>query len=688
MSLIIQISNDLYLSYKYVQDLGIPKKTVEKWRKSGGLIIKKGIRSYVCYSSIPANSRKKLPSEDELKSLLNGEKQNDEVEAVYRKLQYAQTNHFNQHRTYYRDRYAMDAEKAFKTALKRAVWERILELHKENCTGEKGTLKKGFLVVLSDAYNKLYPAAYTKISFSNAILRAKENGIDDVVVDRKRLGLGKPNLQFDDRQNYFLRTIMSNGKAFKSPAIHEKMLKACEKAGIPCPSVSWIKMHKRELLKVQPELYHSRYGADAANKMMPYIGLQPALYADDQYQVDGWDLPFYYLGTDRNGNQRLKKMVLIAVKDACTRKIVGFEIGHSENRLTLFKALQEAIANTGAMPFELVTDNHSYNETKEVDFFVQEAKKIGMTWTVDSNPQRKAIVERGFKDLGERFCKDHYGYIGQGIRTKDKDGRSKPELIDQYQKSGKILSEEEIRAMGIQVVMEYNKTPLKAKGKSPNQLYDESEKPKRIEIDLYERLRLFTMRSEIKVTRGQLNITVAGIKYEYQLNAETIAKYNSKTVAVRYESLNDRIYLFDIKTDQPICDVRPKQKAHGALANQTPEDKEIFNQHTGRIKGVKVQARKENEEVARKAYDLDPRSYEIMNWVNTPKDVLKMAEQDADYKQMLQRQGLDLNRMATVTKVSEIEIEAFKAPPRSKLEKSPMTVKGNKISIINPDEQE
>lgn len=38
--------------------------------------------------------------------------------------------------------------------------------------------------------------------------------------------------------------------------------------------------------------------------------------------------------------------------------------------------------------------------------------------------------------------------------------------------------------MGIHVVMEYNKTPLKAKGKSPNQLYDESEKPKRIEIDL------------------------------------------------------------------------------------------------------------------------------------------------------------------------------------------------------------
>lgn len=465
---IILFNESIFLSYQYLNDLGVSYKTIEDWKQRclGDRYYENGT-AYISLNSIPKPTRKKLPSEEELRALLVGSDKNKAVEEVYKKLHYAQINHFNQYRNYYRDTFGMDAEKAFKTAMKRALWERMMQLHKEHSTGLKGTLQKGYLETLLAAYIKIYPNSYTKTSLSRSIQIAKEHGIDGAVVNLKHLGLYKPNQKFDERHAYFLRAILSIGKAYKATHILEKMKHMCEEAAIPCPSYSWVK-HNAHELKKQHELHNSRYGADSTNKITPYVGIQPAMFADDQYQVDGWDLPYYYLGEDRNGNPRLKKLVLVAVKDACTRKIVGFSISRSENRLSLFEALQNAIAETGAMPFELLTDNHSYNETKEVDFFVQEARKIGMTWTVDSNPQRKAIVERGFKDIGERFCKDHYGYVGQGIKTKDKDGRSKQELIDQYQKSGKILSEAEIRAIGIEVVMNFNKTPLKANGKSPN----------------------------------------------------------------------------------------------------------------------------------------------------------------------------------------------------------------------------
>lgn len=683
---ILDINDHIYVSYKFIQSKGVSKRTIWKWSDHEVIIIKDGKNSYARFDSIPAPTRTKLPSLGELKGLLAGEDHNKEIEAVYKKLQYAQINHFNQYRNHYRDNFGLDTDKAFKFAMKRAVWERLLQLHKERCTGEKGTLQKGFLMVLWEAYNKLYPKSYAKTALSRAIQNAKENGIDAAVVDRKQLGIAKPNLQYDERHEFFLRGILSTGKAYKATHILNKMRGMCDEAGINCPSYTWIKEKSRKFKK-QVEIHNSRYGADATNKIVPYIGLQPAMFADDQYQIDGWDLPFYYLGNDRNGNPRLKKLVLIAVKDAFSRKIVGFSIDKSENRISLFDALNDAIANTGALPFELVTDNHSYNETKEVDFFVQEAKKIGMTWTVDSNPQRKSIVERGFKQLGENYCKDHYGYIGQGIRTRDKDGRSKQELIDQYQKSGKILSEDEIRMIGIEVVSSYNKTPLTNTGKSPNQLYDSSEKPKRFDLDLCERLKLFCKRTELKVQRGQINITVAGKKYEYQLSAELFGRYNSQTVAVRYDDL-DRVYLFDAKTDKPIGNLLQKEKAHGALANQTDNDIEIFNRHTGRIKGIKTQARKENEDIARKAAELNPAVYDILNRHTTPKDVLKLAEEDEDYRRMVQRHGIDINRVTTVPKTSEIEIEAFKSAPRSQREKSPLAVKGNKISILNPDDFE
>lgn len=79
---------------------------------------------------------------------------------------------------------------------------------------------------------------------------------------------------------------------------------------------------------------------------------------------------------------------------------------------------------------------------------------------------------------------------------------------------------------------------------------------------LIEWLRIYTKSTECKICRGQINIEVAGKKYEYQLSAEYLHMYNNATVIVRYETL-DCIYLFDIKTDKVICALKQKEKAHG-----------------------------------------------------------------------------------------------------------------------------
>lgn len=691
----IEINNRIAINYSLLIDTyKLSKNTVNygiKAFRDGNSksweCIKDGKEVYIFFDTIPAATLKKIPTEENIRQLYQKEVSSKEIESAYKKLSYAQIHHWSNHRQYYRDNYGMDADLAFKTSLKRAVWDRLMELHKENQTGKKGGLKKGFLTVLFNAYDKLYKCQYScDAAFSRAVKTVQDNGIDAIVVDKRLLGSRKPNQKFDDRHDLFLRGLLSSGKAYNIPKLHQKLKPMCEEANIPYPSESWVK-YKVAQLENNLELHNSRYGTDPTNKVTPHTSMQTALFADDQYQVDGWDLPFYYMGVDRNNNKRLKKMVLIAVKDACSKKIVGYSISRSENRLSLFEALSNAFENTGAMPFELVTDNHAYNETKEVGNFVDEAKKIGMTWTIDSNPNRKSSIERGFKDLAEQYCKDHYGYIGQGIRTKVKNGRSKQELIDKYQKSDGILDEQEIIMMAAAVVMLFNKTPLNGSKKSPDQLYNESKKPNRFELDLYERLRIFNLKTEYKISRGQINITVAGKQYEYQLPASLFGQYNNKKVSVRYESL-DCIYLFDRKTDRPITSLKQKEVAHGALANQTPEDIEILNRHAGRLKGIKAQARKENEDIARRAAELDPAVYDILNRHTTPKDVLKMAEEDEDYRRAVQRLGVDLNRVTTVPKVSEIEIEAFKGPKRTRMQESPMQVLDNQIRVISPDEYE
>lgn len=684
--LILEVKGCLLISYDYLRRAGLKAASIENWRRRNGIsICKIDGRAFIDYKSIPNPSKSKIPSEADLRAILLGEEKNKDVEDVYKKLQYAKFNKFLNHRVYYRDKYGLSPDLTLETSMKRASWDRLMQLYNENKTGVKGGLKKGFLEILHKAYDKVYPGRYSTV---NALLRAiktsEQRGVDAVCVDQRKLkSEQKPAQKYDERHLFLLRGIISSGKAYKSPKILELMKVMCLDEGIESPSLSWVKANKQEILK-NIEIHENRYGSDKTDKVTPYSGVKPAFYADDQYQIDGWDMPFYYLGTDSNKNPRLKKLTLVAVRDACTKKIVGYSVGRSENRLTLFEALQDATANTGALPFELVSDNHSYNETKEVGFFKEEAERLGFTWTVDSNPKRKAIAERYFGVLGERFCKDHYGYIGQGIRTRDKDGRSKQELIDKYQKSGHILTEEEIKVIAVDIVHRFNNTPLKEGGKTPNQLYEASQKPNRIEIDLFERLRLFTKRTEYKVSRGQINIEIAGIKYEYQLPASFYSKYDRTTVAVRYDS-PELIYLFDRKTDQPITSLEQKEKAAGALANQTERDIEIMNRSTGRLKGIKAMARKENEEIAKKASELSPGIFDTLNKRLTPKDVYKMAEEE-EIKQEAERRGIDFSRIAPVPVFSEIENPAFKAPKLSRKEMSPFAPENHQISVIEQDD--
>jgi hypothetical protein len=643
---------------------------------------KRGKEVFIFIETIPSTTKNKLPKEPRLRALIKQDSTDSIVQSYYQKLQYAKLNRFLEHRIYYRDRYGLTADKALDASMKRATWDKFMQLYNQNKTGAKGGLKKGALEILLYAYNKTYPGGYSSTqSLKKAINTLEDKGVDAVCLDGRAFkNLNKPALKYDERHLFLLTGIVSSGKAYKAPKIEQILKEMCHDEGINCPSLSWIKEQKTTILK-NIEIYNNRLGADKTDKVTPYTGIKAAFYADDQYQIDGWDLPYYFL----DESKKLKKLTLIVVRDAYSRKIVGDSISLSENRLSLFEALQNTVANTGALPFELVSDNHSYNETKEVGYFKEESSKLGLTWTVDSNPRRKAIAERYFAVLGESFCKDHYGYIGQGIKTRDKDGRTKQELIDKYLKAGKILTQDQIKLIAIDVISKFNKTPLSSGKKSPNELYAESSKPHRIEIDLYERLKLFTKKTEYKVSRNQINIEIAGIKYEYQLPAELYRKYERSVVSVRYDT-PELIYLFDKVTDKPIVAVGQKEKAAGALANQTPYDIDILNRSTGRLKGIKAQARKENEDLAERASKLSPTIFETINNRLTPKNVAKLLESEEVTNEALKR-GINLSRIEEIPVFSEVENPAFSERKRTKKERSPFAPQNHQISKIDFDNE-
>ncbi|WP_315814065.1 transposase family protein [Paraflavitalea speifideaquila] len=345
--------------------------------------------------------------------------------------------------------------------------------------------------------------------------------------------------RYDPAVYNWLRQLSGSPVKLTNAKIHEAIVKLCKEANINVvPSVEWVKKHRRRALK-NHEIFKSRYGAQAAiNELEPYAKINHAKNANSQWQIDGFTLPFYF---GKIGEYN--KLVFFAVVDSHSKKMLGYSFGESENTLVIFAALKDAVSNTGYLPAEFVCDNHSFNKTDEAKDLKTKLDSYGIHWTVSHNPRYKSILERTFKHFNEHFLKNYPGWTGQGILTKDKEGRPAQEYIDKFQKAGYRLTEDQIRINVIEAVEHYNNTVLKKHSKTPAQMYSESSKPHAIEVNLFEQARIFIPCKKAKVQRGQINITRRGVLYEYQLSADLMHQYNNQEVFVRYENLHDEIYI-------------------------------------------------------------------------------------------------------------------------------------------------
>ena len=257
------------------------------------------------------------------------------------------------------------------------------------------------------------------------------------------------------------------------------------------------------------------------------------------------------------------------------------------------------------------------------------------------NPRRKSKVERSFRTFGDDFCKEEYGYIGQGIKSKMKNGRSAQEMIDKAVKNP--LIREQIILIAGRCIEEYNNTKGKD-GKSPNKRYEEAVNDsnrikKSFKVTELDRIALFVRRSEATVRRGQIVIERGGMKYEFELNAKQFNKFNNKKFGVRYATF-DEIYLFDLEKDTYIDTVQRKKYAHSALADQTEEDKILQFKHKGRLNGIDNEVKKAQVDIYNKAVSIDPEAAYIMNPLLTPKADFNEFLRNGNLADFAERHGI------------------------------------------------
>ena len=658
-------NNQPYISKEFLLQNGVQSETIKKWKTRNRVdTIETETTSYFSYQHIPDNSKTGIPSAAVLI------RENDRLEktaSIYKALVKAQTFDFTKFANCFKNDASLTGYDATQAAKLHAVWNSLFELR------EKGNRD---LQCQYEAFRKLYPEKYKgktgKNSFSNVLRKGREKGADTIAFDRKKYGNNREANQTGNiaAAKYFLFHTTATGFTLSCSDMMQTVNEALTEINQPPVSLSWVKKHRAAFLQ-NPEIYRLRYGQQAANKKLPSASLHSATFVHEQWQLDGMTMPFW--------GAKFKRYTLVRLVDSCSKKIVGWSFGESENGALIMEAIRDAVNETGCIPFEVLTDNHSFNQTNEAKHLQSLFAAKGCRWTVTQNPQHKAIIERYNQHLDKHF-KRYFGYLGQGIRSKSIDAHPKPEMIDKYCKD--FIDESEQLARCVAVVDAYNSTPL-SNGKSPNQLFKDNQHTHPIIADIFDRANLLTCQTEKKVLCGQITFKRGIVKHEFQLPAALYQTYNDKVVVVKYEDLNECIYVFDKVTGTGIIDLKPKEKIHNAKANQTPEDVEKLNRHTGRLKGITTRGRKEIESIIEKGHAIDPEAYQRINRLTAPKNVIAELEQKGLLTEAAER-GVVVELLHIPERNYNEGVELLK-PKQTKVNESPFTPKNHTVKKFDLD---
>lgn len=668
-----------WLSYRWLENNGIPKNTFDSWRKRAicdcSFI---GNNVYINYDTIPEPSREKLPSKEELRKEYLRQRYSYEESYFLEELQ-AANNGLNVPK-WVREIQAMEfprymqLEEIVKYARRASVYERAIELNREWHR----------LSSLLYAFNTIYPEnGYTHPSrFKMALTKAEKEGILTVAIDRRVFA--KRQKKYGELHEYSALFILNHNRAYDLEMSYEMFSEACQKLKIETPSFGWFRTFYRKNKNLLSE------NRDKKPKSSPiYASLIPTQHAGSRWEMDGWTIPIFAKKQNENrGKETFVRYTLFAIMDSHSRKIIGSFVAESENTESILEGLSIAVKNTGYLPREIVADNHAWNQTKIADNIKEKFEKLGVIWTIDSNPKRKSKLERSFRTLGDKHFKKCYGYIGQGIRSKIKNGIAQQELLDKYGKIENMLIYSQVVSIAVYVVGKYNDSKIKRLGDTPNNLYEKSERPHAIPVNEFSRISLFIKESETTIRNGQITLRRGVFEtHEYQLPAEYYDSWNNKTVLYRRDKF-DHIYLYDKETGDPICSLSQKVAIHEAISDQTERDKELLFKNSGRIKGIQAKSHTKKERYTEEANTINPDAYGLLNELTTPKDTLASVRRDYELRKLMTEDyGINPDDIPDLPKIDEMSDTSMR--PKKKEKAHPFhdgsgTMEKFKISDLKP----
>ncbi len=564
-------------------------------------------------------------------------------------------------------------ERAMRYGEQHSLWARLVELRQQK--------PRVTVAALFPAYNYLQPGDYkSAASFGNA-LRAAIAHAGNLAQFIRHGNEGNKNASNHTAEHELLiRKLASQGRGYDAAYIFKKANQVCELEGWPqMEDASWVRKYLARP-DVKADIGAYRYGDSYARTQLPYLRMETALYANDQWQIDGWEIPFYYIvKVEKDGKIRwsYQKLKIVAVLDAHSNKLVGYAFGKQENTDVIMHALRNAVRRTGKLPAEIVSDNHAFNQTKESAYFKEQLKARGTEWTKTMNPQYKSLVERFFDKFNNEYCKPVQGWTGASPHDRRRNVRPKPELKTEYLKAAHTYESGEIIALVARLVETYHEAPLTTRTtRTPNEVYEASEQPNAHEVDAADLMHLFWKTTRVTVRRGMVTLERNGKKHTYTLSAEDYHRWNTKEVEVRYDDDFAQALLLHPTTGATIDLLERDVPTHGAKVNQQPDDMSRLAKRKHLQQQIRQVSRKSNQDLQQKveeAHGVLP--LDLLDPITSSKDVRLSARAEYEVQQLLQEHGVNEDLLVPVQRIEPLRRTQFSpdARPVSRAAGGPFT---------------
>jgi hypothetical protein len=329
-----------------------------------------------------------------------------------------------------------------------------------------------------------------------------------------------------------------------------------------------------------------RYGDSSSKEKFVYQhSTKLPTMRDSLWYSDGTKLNYYYQYQDKEGNNKIGTCKVYEVMDAYSEVLLGYDISHTEDYATQYRAYKMAVQIAGHRPYQLGFDNQGGHKKLEAGAFLTKLARLCIK-TQPYNGKSKTI-ESAFNRFQSAYMKQDWFFTGMNIQSKKEESKSNMEFI--MANKAELPTLAEVKATYLKRRTEWNNAVHPASGKSRMITYLESSNEKAPAVTMWDMIDLFWIMRPKPITCNSYGITFQDNKEDYTYVVYTedglpdvawLRKNIDKKYYIKYDPDDmSIIHLYDDNHNGMtyICEARQKIEINRGKQEQDDWEMEFYN---------------------------------------------------------------------------------------------------------------